>query len=187
MKRTSLFLALGAAALMPAQQSAIAAHHEAPTAPDAPLHADAIDADGKKIGTVVVEQTPNGVLISASIDGIPAGEHGFHLHETGVCDPATGFKSAGGHYAPRSRSHGLKELAGPHAGDMPNQWANDHEQLRANVLNTNVTLGEGPSSLHDADGTALVVHAGKDDYTSQPSGAAGARLVCAVISPPKEM
>jgi len=126
------------------------------------------------------------VLISASVETIPAGEHGFHIHSAGVCDPETGFKSAGGHFAPRSNGHGIKEASGPHAGDMPNQYADDHGMLRAHVLNPNVTLFAGVGSLFDADGSALVIHAGSDDYTSQPSGAAGKRLACAVIASPAE-
>ena len=163
--------------------AALAAHHEVE---DAAPHAAIINGEGKQIGTVVFEQTPNGVLISASIEGLAPGAHGFHLHETGVCDTATGFKSAGGHYAPRSHDHGIKEASGPHAGDMPNQFVSDDGALHAHVLNSAVTTAAGFNSLMDDDGTALVIHAGADDYMSQPSGAAGVRLACAVISPPKD-
>ncbi len=181
MKRVSLAAVVSCLALAPLPV-ALAAHHE-----DAGDDMDVavIDTEGKEIGSVTLEQTPNGVLIIAAIDDLPAGEHGFHIHETGICDPAEGFKTAGGHYAPRSRSHGIKEAAGPHAGDMPNQYADDHGQLRAQVLNPAITLGPGFNSLMDADGSALVIHEGADDYTSQPSGAAGKRLACAVLAAPK--
>jgi len=160
----------------------MAAHHEEA---EESMEAVVIDAAGKEIGSVSLEQTPNGVLITASVDDLPAGEHGFHIHETGICDPAEGFKTAGGHYAPRKNAHGLREVAGHHAGDMPNQYADDHGQLRVQVMNVAVTLGPGFNSLMDADGSALVIHEGVDDYTSQPSGAAGNRLACAVLAAPK--
>ena len=181
MTRKFVLLAALVGAPVAPYQVALAGHHEASSAV---LHAAVIDSEGKPIGTVALEQTPNGVLISAQIENLPPGEHGFHIHATGICDPAAGFKTAGGHFAPRSNGHGVKEVLGPHAGDMPNQFADDHEQLRVHVLNPNVSLMPGFNSLRDVDGSALVIHEGADDYTSQPSGAAGKRLACAVISPP---
>lgn len=156
-------------------------------APSEPLHVPVLGIAGKQIGTAVFEQTPNGVLITVDADGLPPGEHGFHIHETGVCDPAAGFKTSGGHFAPRGHQHGLKVAAGPHAGDMPNQYAGSDGKMHAVVLDPNVTLETGIDSLIDADGSALVIHAGADDYTSQPTGDAGSRLACAVISPPMSM
>ncbi|MEZ5744846.1 MAG: superoxide dismutase family protein [Sphingomonadaceae bacterium] len=174
--------ATGAAAL--ALSPALADEHAAPSDPP---HVAVVDASGAQVGTLVLQETPAGVLIAANVTGLPPGEHGFHLHEKGICDPAEGFTTSGGHYAPRSNSHGFKEAAGPHAGDMPNQFADGEGTLRAHVLNPFVTMGPGVATLNDADGTALVIHEGKDDYTSQPSGAAGKRLACAVIAAPKEM
>lgn len=140
-----------------------------------------LNGSGKTVGQATLIETPNGVLIKAEVSGLPAGEHGFHLHETGRCDTAGGFKSAGGHFAPRGKSHGFMSDEGPHAGDMPNQFVGKDGKLRAHVLNARVTLGSGDASLFDDDGSALVVHSGKDDYRSQPSGEAGARLACAEI------
>lgn len=74
---------------------------------------------------------------------------------------------------------------GPHGGDMPNQHVGADGVLKAQILNTGVTLAPGPRSLKDADGSALVIHSGMDDYMTQPSGAAGSRIACAVISAPK--
>lgn len=181
--KNALPFALGITmALVPAG-AAFADHHEAPTEPP---HVNVIGLDGDPIGTAVFVQTPNGVMISVAVEGLPEGEHGFHLHATGICDPAEGFKSAGGHFAPRNHQHGLKLAEGPHAGDMPNQFVGADGTLRAHLFNDRVTLGEGFNSLTDADGSALIIHAGADDYVSQPTGAAGSRLACAVISPPKE-
>ena len=144
-------------------------------------HAQLVDRQGQRIGTAVFQDTPNGVLISVSADGLPPGEHAFHIHETGLCEPAEGFSTAGGHFAPGGDPHGFQMPAGPHAGDMPNQFVPADGSLRAHVFNARVRIGPGENSLADADGSALVIHAGADDYRSQPSGAAGDRIACAVI------
>lgn len=136
---------------------------------------------GLEIGKAVLTQTTSGVLIEVDVSGIADGEHGFHIHETGICDAADGFKSAGGHFEPSQHQHGYMTEHGSHAGDMPNQFVVVGGKLRAHVLNPNVTLADGPASVFDADGSALVVHADPDDYSSQPSGNAGDRIACAVI------
>ena len=140
-----------------------------------------VDAKGKQIGKATLTQTPNGVLIDVDVSNLPAGEHAFHIHQTGRCDPGEGFKSAGDHYAPRKHEHGFKVEAGPHGGDMMNQFVGGDGKLRAHVINMRVTLGEGEGTLFDQDGSALVVHAKGDDYQTQPSGGAGDRIACAVI------
>jgi superoxide dismutase, Cu-Zn family len=139
------------------------------------------DLQGRNVGKAILTQTANGVLIEMELSNVAAGEHGFHIHETGICDAADGFKSAGGHYEPSQHQHGYLDASGPHAGDMPNQFVGRDGTLRAHVLNPNITLSDGPASLFDADGSAIVVHAGPDDYHSQPAGNAGDRIVCAVI------
>lgn len=140
-----------------------------------------IDAKGQQIGQATLRQTPNGVLIEAEVSGLPAGPHAFHVHETGKCDPADGFKSAGGHYAGGADKHGFEVEGGPHAGDMPNQHVPEGGKLMAEVVNDRVSLGGGEGDLFDDDGSALVIHAKADDYRSQPAGDAGDRLACAVI------
>ena len=147
------------------------------------VEANVIGLDGRSMGTVTLEQTPAGVLVSTDIKGLPQGEHGFHFHEKGVCDPAAKFTTSGGHFAAGGHEHGLMVMGGPHGGDMPNQYAGPDGILKTQILNTGVTLTPGPRSLLDADGSALVIHAGADDYVSQPSGNAGGRIACAVISP----
>ncbi|EIZ77546.1 Cu/Zn superoxide dismutase [Novosphingobium sp. Rr 2-17] len=166
-------LALGAQVAVPAM------------AADAPMiHADVIDITGKTIGMVMVQQTPAGVLVTTDIKGLPEGDHGFHFHEKGICDPAQKFTTSGGHFA-TGHKHGLMTMGGPHGGDMPNQHVGADGVLKGQVLNTGVTLTPGAMSVFDADGTALVIHAKPDDYTSQPAGNAGDRLACAVIAKPK--
>jgi Cu-Zn family superoxide dismutase len=139
-----------------------------------------INANNEQIGTAMLTQTPGGVLIDINVKGVPSGEHGFHIHETGKCEPPD-FKSAGGHYNPTNAKHGFVAGNDKHAGDMPNQFVQDDGVLRAHVLNSQVTLKDGEATLFDADGSALVIHMGADDYNSQPSGEAGERFACAVI------
>jgi Cu-Zn family superoxide dismutase len=137
-------------------------------------------ADGADHGTVTFTESPNGVLISAELTGLPSGVHGFHLHETGACEPD--FGAAGGHYNPTAAEHGFMMIGGPHAGDMPNIHVPDSGDLTVEVFNPNITLEEGaPETLFDDDGTAVIIHAGADDYESQPSGAAGDRIACGVV------
>ena len=140
-----------------------------------------IDATGKSIGSATLTHTPNGVLIALDVRDLPPGEHAFHVHQKGVCDPAAKFTSAGGHFEPAGKKHGYMTEGGPHSGDMPNQFVGKDGSLRANVLNVAVTLGGGANSLFGSDGTALVIHAKADDYKSQPAGDAGDRIACAVI------
>lgn len=142
-----------------------------------------INLDGREIGTATLTETPNGVLIDMTITNVPSGAHGFHIHEVGACDAADGFNSAGGHFAPRKNNHGYEAVGGPHAGDMPNQFAAANGTLRAQVLDPNVTLKSGDGSLLDSDSSALVLHAAADDYHTQPTGNSGARIACAVIKP----
>ena len=151
------------------------------TEPGQQAHAVLHDAEGVEIGTITLTQEGTSVRLVGDIASLPAGDHGFHFHETGSCEAPT-FESAGGHYNPTGASHGSGHPEGPHAGDFPNVTAVDGSPTRVDVTNSMVTLAEGqPNSLFDADGTALIVHADPDDYETQPTGNAGARLACAVV------
>lgn len=139
------------------------------------------NADGKPVGEAILEETPHGVLITLSVRNFPRGTHAFHIHEVGKCEPP--FASAGSHFNPMGKKHGLKSPEGMHAGDFPNLEVPASGSLKAQVLATMVTLKEGETnSLFDADGSALVIHAGPDDYRTDPAGEAGARLACGVIA-----
>jgi superoxide dismutase, Cu-Zn family len=141
--------------------------------------AEFINAAGQTIGTAALRDSREGVLIELEVSGLPAGEWlGFHAHETGECDPEDDFESAGDHFDPGEREHGYFVEGGPHAGDMPNQHVGTDGVIRAHVFNSFVRLGEGEADLL---GRSLVIHAEPDDYESQPTGDAGARLACAVV------
>ena len=138
------------------------------------------NADGANVGSAALTQTPSGVLIRLSLKGLPAGEHAFHVHGVGKCEPP--FTSAGGHFNPGSRKHGIMAGEGHHAGDMPNLHIPATGELTVEVVNAAVTLDKGkPNSLFGGEGTALVIHAGKDDYKSDPTGEAGGRIACGVV------
>ena len=138
------------------------------------------DAQGKEVGSANLMQTPRGVLINLSVKGLPPGEHAFHVHAVGKCEPP--FTSAGGHFNPDNKKHGLMANDGAHAGDMPNLHIPQNGDLTVEVLNAAVTLDKGkPNSLLDSDGSALVIHAGTDDYKSDPTGDAGGRIACGVV------
>jgi Cu-Zn family superoxide dismutase len=142
------------------------------------------DALGRELGTVRVLLTSTGARVAGALTGLPAGEHGFHIHEAGRSDGAgpTPFESAGGHYNPAARQHGTLNPAGPHAGDLPNVAVG--ADGRATLPDSGVTAAmtdAAKAGLFDANGSALVVHARADDYRTDPSGSSGARVACGVI------
>jgi Cu-Zn family superoxide dismutase len=138
-----------------------------------------LNRDGRQVGTGTLTQTDKGVLITAALSGLPAGEHAFHVHETGKCD-APSFESAGAHYAPMKRQHGFLASGGPHAGDMTNVQIVG-STVSVQEFNPFVSLSGGEAPLLDEDGSALILHAKADDYSTQPSGDAGDRIACAVV------
>jgi Cu-Zn family superoxide dismutase len=138
------------------------------------------DASGKDVGSAELTQTPAGVLIKLTVTGLPAGEHAFHVHGVGKCEPP--FTSAGGHFNPGGKKHGVMAMGGHHAGDMPNLHIPAGGALTVEVINAAITLEKGkPNSVYHPGGTALIIHAGKDDYKSDPTGEAGGRIACGVI------
>ena len=141
-----------------------------------------VNSAGQRIGEVRAWQTAGGVSFRITASRLPHGLHGVHVHAVGRCDPPD-FASAGSHWNPAGKQHGLNNPAGPHGGDLPNV------EVAANgVLGSTVTLpGASMASLLDADGAALVIHAAADDYRTDPSGNSGARIACAVVQPGAEL
>lgn len=144
---------------------------------------DILNTSGSKIGTIAIEDVgAAGVDITVSVEGLEPGVRAMHLHETGVCT-APDFTSAGGHYNPGNVAHGHQVDGGPHAGDMKNIEIKADGTGLFEVRNERVSLRgtNGLPALMDADGSALIIHVGADDYETQPTGAAGPRAACAVI------
>ncbi|HYW09698.1 MAG TPA: superoxide dismutase family protein [Longimicrobium sp.] len=140
------------------------------------------DAAGRTVGTVTALQRGDSVRIGVRATGMPAGTHGAHLHDAGMCD-APQFTTAGPHLNPTARQHGMRNPRGPHLGDLPNLVvaADGTGALDATVAGS-LTAGVAP--IFDANGTSFVVHASRDDMVTDPSGNSGARIACAVIAAP---
>jgi superoxide dismutase, Cu-Zn family len=142
--------------------------------------ADLKDPQGQSVGTARFTQLGNAVRIVLDAKGLPAGPHGVHVHTVGKCDPPD-FNSAGGHFNPLGKQHGAKNPQGSHAGDLPNLTVAADGSGRMETTTEQLTLGSGPTSIWDADGSALVVHAAADDFTTDPTGNSGARIACGVL------
>ncbi|RMG44380.1 MAG: superoxide dismutase family protein [Acidobacteria bacterium] len=134
-------------------------------------------ADSGVKGRVVFRQTEAGVVVEADVTGLAPGKHGFHIHEWGDCSAPDG-KSAGGHFNPTGAPHGGPEADEAHAGDLGNLVADANGHATLELTSTRISLSPGPTDIR---GRAVIVHAGEDDLTSQPTGAAGGRLACGVI------
>lgn len=149
----------------------------------APLSGEATlkDKDGKQVGQATLIQTPEGVRIAVSGFRLPPGVHGLHIHAVGVCQPPE-FNSAGAHFNPAGKKHGLQSPDGPHAGDLPNLTANAIGEGGVDVVNKLVTLGPGPNSLFGENGTTIIIHAGPDDMKTDPTGNSGGRIACGVVT-----
>lgn len=146
-------------------------------------HASAtlFDATGRQVGVVALTDAGAGVAVSGHFQSLAPGQHGIHFHTVGRCDAAGAFASAGGHFNPGARKHGLQNPDGPHAGDLPNMTVSESGTATYRETTSRVTLGAGSPSLLDADGSAVVVHAMHDDQRTDPAGNSGARIACGVI------
>ncbi len=137
------------------------------------------DLKGKNVGTVMLLDTPHGLLVRGALTGLPPGTHAIHFHETGKCEPP--FKSAGGHFNPEKKAHGVLDPGGGHAGDLPNLVVPASGKIEFDLFVPGLTVAPGSGTVLDVDGTAIVVHAKADDYRSQPAGDSGDRIACGVI------
>jgi Cu-Zn family superoxide dismutase len=142
--------------------------------------ANIVDTRGVGIGAVIITAEGEGVALRGALIGLPPGEHGFHIHHTGNCEPPA-FESAGDHLGAGQTAHGFDAPGGPHAGDLRNITVDEDSTASVDQTDDRVTLRGESVQLLDDDGSAIVIHAGPDDYVSQPSGDSGDRIACGVI------
>lgn len=178
MSRTILFTlavfgiaACGGGDAAPAEEPAGSSTAAAATGASAAIY----DAAGRSLGEITLSDADGGILLSGELRGIAPGPHGFHIHETGVCEAP--FASAGGHWNPSGRKHGLDNAEGPHQGDLVNLAVGEDSVGAVGATTPGGTL----AGLLDADGAAVVVHETADDNVSDPAGNSGARIACGVI------
>ena len=178
-RQATTVLSIVSAIALTACSAATLLHH-----PVAVATAVLADSSGKTVATAALWQEASGLVhVDVEALSLPPGDHGLHFHAVGVCNPTPAplFSSAGGHFNPIGKLHGLSNAAGPHAGDNPNITVGTDGRGKASFTTDRITLTAGQIGLFDADGSALVIHALPDDQLSQPAGNSGARIACGVV------
>lgn len=136
------------------------------------------DTMGRDVGTLVLTNTAGGLMLGGTVRGLPPGTHGIHVHTTGRCEPP--FETAGAHWNPMNRMHGMQNPEGPHLGDMPNVTVSADGSATVSAVTAGGTL-RGRDALMDGDGAAVVIHMSADDHRSDPAGNSGSRIACGVV------
>lgn len=142
--------------------------------------ADLRNAAGQVLARATATDTAGGARIYVEAAGLQPGTYAVHVHTTGRCEGD--FTGAGGHWNPTGSRHGSQNPAGPHLGDLPNINVGANGRGTIAYVIAGAQLLSGANSVLDADGAAVIVHAGPDDYRTDPSGNSGARIACGVLN-----